>query len=140
MAKKVKIVEVAPFGELTHVVADLWQRPIKLTFLGRAVTVPVSVNLDEKKPVAEPEQVKAFEAYTAAPGKFIAAAENALQKAFKAQLAGKGKIALESVSFPYARPCPTFGFLCTCNWEEDGLAVKFEDGKLAEVGTQDILL
>ena len=69
--------------------------------------------------------------YSSLKGGTVISSQDEVSKAVK----------LVGVTFPYARTRATFGFHFTCDWDEEhGLAIKFEDGELAEVGPQDILL
>ena len=50
---------------------------------------------------------------------------------------------LKQIMFPltFDENVEEFGFLCDCDWDkENGLAIKFTNGVLSEIGSQDILL
>jgi hypothetical protein len=47
----------------------------------------------------------------------------------------------EAVVFRYTNARPTFGLLLKCSWEEEhGVGIKFVNGKVTQVGFQDIVL
>jgi hypothetical protein len=47
----------------------------------------------------------------------------------------------EAVVFRYGNTRPTFGLLLNCTWEEEhGVGIKFVNGKVTQVGFQDIVL
>ena len=156
--KKVRKDEV--FGELTHVVADLWDRPIDLPFLGAVRSVRLSVRIDEEHGI-EPQQVKAYRDFVKRTDEYMAKAERAILKYYPSAredmdieadddetmplIRSVGELAklvtLEGVHFNYACDVPTFGLLCECTWDEEhGVGVLFERGKVTEVGPQDVVL
>jgi len=149
MAKK-RVIEVQTFGLLTHRVGDLWERQIELTLFGQKCSVPMLVNIPKNGGDPEPNQIEAYNNFNKDIQRILRSTESAIVKHYGSLKRGKGTMAqdeaakvvkLIGVMFPYARKRPTFGFLFNCDWdEENGLAVKFEDGQIAEVGPQDIVL
>lgn len=142
----------------------MWKRELPLRIFGREWMVELAVDIDPKDGV-EKNQLLAFAAFNKSPRAFAAAAEKAIFKHYQTICSEyrdrlgirnpndkrvpliksiKGLYRLlepECVTFPYVRARPTFGLLCQCTWEEEhGLAVKYEDGKVVEVGFQDIVL
>lgn len=75
--KKVRSDEV--FGELTHVEADLWERPIDLPFLGAVRSVRLSIRIDEEGGI-EPQQVTAYRDFVKRTDEYMARAERAILK------------------------------------------------------------
>ena len=150
MAKHKTIIENESFGLLSHVTGDLWQQGIEVTFLGRSWKVPLYVDLPSNDPTPEPQQVRAHKAFLARTEEFLDSAEAGIVEhycslrnvdATAATRAVEMGVRLESISFPYARSLATFGLLCSCDWDEErGLAARFEEGRLVEVGSQDLLL
>jgi hypothetical protein len=150
MAKKKRTRQDPVLGDLTHVVADLWQRDVDVRFLGQDWRVPLYVNISEEDREPEPQQRSAYATFARGTADIIRTAEAAILEYCRTTPGIDGvtslrhvaeRVQLEAVTFPYAHPTPTFGFLCKCDWDEEhGLAVKLVDGEQAEVGAQDILL
>lgn len=163
MVKK-KTINDEVFGVLTHSAGELWKRPLELSFFGGSWTVALMVDIDPREGV-EQHQIAAYRTFTENTDAVVSAAEKAIfgyyQSICKEARSRYGitnpsdeKVPIvksirdmfplvepEGVTFPYARQRPIFGILCQCTWEEErGLAVKFEDGKLVDVGFQDIVL
>lgn len=148
MAKTSRI-EDKTFGLLNHVAADLWQRPIELNLFGHTLIVPLYVDIP-RKGAPEANQIAAYKKFSQNTSAMIESVETEVigyysslhrVKPAIARRAVSVAVTLESVSFPYSRARPTFGFLFRCDWDEEhGLAVKFEDGQITGVGPQDILL
>jgi hypothetical protein len=90
----------AVFGDLTHVVGDLWKRPIDLRFLGQLWTVALMVDIDPTTGI-ERNQVLAYEAFRANTDAVIVAAEDAPFRCFRST-AGR-----PSASASVRRPFPT---------------------------------
>ena len=76
MAKKKPIYD-GVFGRLTHVVGDLWERPIELQIFGRSWTVPLAVNIDPIDGI-EAQQITAYRIFIDNQDVIIAAAERAV--------------------------------------------------------------
>lgn len=152
------------FGNLKHSVADLWEREIKVTIFGIERFLKLSVDIDENEGL-EVQQIRAFEQFQQHQDQFLRDAENEIFKYYQSvydeyrskyeivdlddkyvpQISSMERLAdlvtPVGLIFPYARKKPTFGLLCTCTWEkEHGVAVKYEEGKITEVGFQDIVL
>jgi hypothetical protein len=151
------------FGELSRVVADLWERPIDLRFLGKVRSVRLSVRIDEEDGI-KPQQVKAYRDFMKRTDEYVGKAEKAIFKYYRSVCgdyrsdrgieADDEKVSLiksvdelaklvtlEGVHFNYGSDEPTCGLLCKCTWEEEhGLGVLFEKGKVTEVGFQDVAL
>jgi hypothetical protein len=161
---KQRVTREATFGELTHVAGNMWKRALQLNIFGQNWTISLSVDIDPKGGV-EQNQVHAFAAFNSKTAAITAAAEKAIFQHYQTVCSeyrsrygirdpSDERVPLiksvkdlyrlvepESVTFPYVCPRPTFGILCQCTWEEEhGLAVKYEDGKVVEVGFQDIVL
>jgi hypothetical protein len=150
MPKQKRTIEVAGFGLLRHRAADLWERPIAIDFAGRHYAVPLFVDISKTLDGPDANQLAAYEHFSGDIAAAARAAETALVEHVRSispppaaapSQEALATVELEAVSFPYARPRPTFGFLFASVLEpEHGLAVKFENGRVAAVGTQDILL
>ena len=163
MAKK-KNVNDDVFGALTHSAGDLWKRPLELHIFGRTWTIALMVDIDPKDGV-EQHQLAAYKTFTEKTDAIVSASEKAIFDYYqsvckevrsrygitnpndarvpiiKSSRDVFGLVEPEGVTFPYARQRPTFGILCQCTWEEErGLAVKYENEKLVDVGFQDIVL
>lgn len=147
MAKRAKVRNDPVFGNLVHVVSDLWQRPIELPFLGEVRKATLSVNIDPSDGL-EPNQIEAYRLFCSDQQGIMRAAETAVREycerleeqddSLPQRLASL--VRLEGVLFRYARRKPTFGVLYKCDFDENGIAVKFENGKAVETGGQDIVL
>lgn len=152
------------FGELTKTAPDLWERPIEIEFLGQTWKVALAVMMNEEKG-AEDKQIQAFELFQKDTSRLMKQAEKSLLSYYQSVcedyrdqsgitdphdedvpiVSSSDELAklieLESVLFPYVRPAPTFGLVANCTWEpEHGVAVKFVDGDVEEVGFQDIII
>jgi hypothetical protein len=101
----------------------------------------------------EQKQIRAFQQYREGSSQLLREAEKSMLAYYQSVCEDYGAPSISSVAqfarliqpeslyFPYVRPRPTFGLLCQCTWEpEHGLAVKFVNGKVTEVGFQDIVL
>jgi hypothetical protein len=143
------------FGDLVHVVGDLWQRGIELSFLGKNWRSTLMVSIGRSGP--EENQNAAYKIFAENTASVVEKAENAILDYYhsddfrstfgppdpKIESAQQmvALVELEGVTFPYVCPCPTFGFLCKCSWDPElGLAVKFENGSVGGVGEQEIIL
>jgi hypothetical protein len=163
MAKR-RILKHEPFGVLELVVSNLWKREMPLTIFDREWTVELLVNIHPDEGV-EQNQVQAFAAYQKQVSAIAKASEEAILKYYQSVCDDyRGRAGVtdphdkrlpladstsdiarlvepRGVTFPYVRPRPTFGLLFECTWEEEhGLAVKWEAGKITEVGYQDIVI
>jgi hypothetical protein len=140
------------FGELKRVGSDLWERSTELRFLGKSHAVLLNVQIDDDAGL-EKKQVRAFQQFSEGSSRLLREAEKSILAYYQSVCEDYGVPSVSSVAqlarliqpeglyFPYVRPRPTFGHLCKCTWEpEHGLAVKFVNGKVAEVGFQDIVL
>lgn len=164
MAKKKRTTHDATFGDLVHLAGDGWTRPLQMKIFARDWESSLTVDLDPEDGIEENQRL-AFAFFVKNVAKIAAVSEKAIFKYYQSVCGDyRGRhgiktandrrmplvksiadmfrlVELESVVFPYVRPRPTFGILCQCTWEEEhGLAVRFEDGKVAEVGFQDIVL
>jgi hypothetical protein len=163
MAKR-KTLTNEVFGHLTHVEGDFWKRPIDLKIFGKVWNASLMVDIDPKDGV-EKNQIAAFNTFNTNATSILAESEREIVSHYKAVCAkyrtrygitdpNDEKVPIiksakelyrlmetEGVTFPYARRHPTFGLLFQCSWEEEhGLAVKYVDEKLVEIGFQDIIL
>lgn len=163
MAKK-KARKDPVFGDLIQVGGDLWKRSMELRFLGRLLRGQLTVDISEKTGL-ESNQILAFNDFSKRTDAIIADAEKAIYDYYRSICDDRRSqygivdpndvllpiiksvsevfklVTFEGVTFPYVRSQPTFGLLCECTWEnEHGLAVKFENGKVVDVGFQDIVL
>jgi len=164
MPKKDKEAMRAVFGQLTHVAGDLWHRPIELTIFGKVCAGYLMVDISPTNGI-EKNQLIAYSAFSKRTDGLIKNAEKAIFDYYRsicgeyrdrrgivdpddrstpviAELQDLSKLlTLEGATFPYVRSQPTFGLLFKCTWEkEHGMAVKFENGRVVEVGFQDIVL
>ena len=108
------------------------------------------VNLPKQGGDPKPYQVEAYNTLSADMQRVLQAVEAAILKVYGSSKRATSTptpedvtkaVELVGVIVPYARTRATFGFLFTCDWDqENGLAVKFENGELPEVGPQDIVL
>jgi hypothetical protein len=137
-------------GELSHVTADLWERPIDLSFLRKVRSVRLSDRIDAEDGV-EPREVKAYRDFVERTDNYMGKAENAILKYYRSVCGGhRGDmgmdavdvaklplirsvdelsklVTLEGVILNYGRDEPTCGLLCECAWEEEyGLGVLFK--------------
>ena len=151
------------FGELTHCAGDGWRRPLDLRIFNRTTTVSLFVDVSPKG--IEKNQILAYQDFRDNSNALMADAERAIFEYYQAICTDYRDrygivdcedelvpiinsveavfklVKAEGVTFPYVRPRSTFGLLCQCTWEEEhSLAVKYENGKLVEVGFQDIEL
>ena len=160
MARK-KVRRDAVFGDLTHVVADLWDRPIDLPFLGAVRSARLRVLIDEEGGI-EPQQIEAYRDFAKRTGEYMSKAEKAILRYYRSvrddylgmseagdeaapPVKSVGELAklvtLEGVHFGYGCDVPTCGLLCECTWEEEhGVGVLFERGRVTEVGDQGVVL
>jgi hypothetical protein len=152
------------FGDLTRSVTDLWERKISIRLFGRDHSVSLFVNIDEDEGLKK-SQIRAYETFTQNAEQLLSNAEVALldyyqsvcdeyrdqlgvtaRKHPKVPLITKVEelaklVEPEAVVFRYGHSRPTFGLLLKCTWEEEhGVAVKFVNDKIIEVGFQDIVL
>jgi hypothetical protein len=152
------------FGTLTHSAGDGWKRPIELTIFNRLCTGYLIVLIDPNSGI-EQNRLVAYEAFHAQINDVIGATEKAILDYYQsicieyrerrgivdsddssmpiiASIQDVSRLVkFEGVFFPYARPRPILGMLFKCTWEEEhGLAVKFENGQVTDVGFQDIVL
>ncbi len=141
-----------PFGLLTKIETDLWQKDFDFNLFGENCTIPLYVDIDEDDGL-EKDQINAFNHFIKL-NDFSGICEKAIIEYCNTIIANpmyeidKSKVIADSVNvsaqsltFPYATNTPTFGLLCNCSWDLDnGLGIKFVDGKFHEVGTQNILL
>jgi hypothetical protein len=152
------------FGDLSLHISDQWQRPIKIQFLGREWIRPLLVDIDDKDGIEE-HQIQAYKDFGKKTDTLLKKAEKAIFTHYQSVCSEyRSRLGIvdprdervpiiksvedvyplvepEAVYFPYACSKPTWGLLCLCTWEEEhGLAVKFENGKIAKVGFQDIVL
>jgi hypothetical protein len=123
------------FGTLRHIVGDLWQRSVTLDLFGETWELPMSVSI-RKKGGIEQNQIEACREFSTNLRSVLRATESAIRERSN----GK-RTTPEGVFFPYMCSKPTFGvFFQSDVDEEHGLAAKFENGKLTQVGPQDIVL
>lgn len=152
------------FGELTLVGSDLYERDLELKLFAKKFRVRLQVNICPQDGL-EDRQLRAFEQYQQSTARLLAEAEKKMLAYYQSVCedyrddlgitAAKDRrvpliktvaelarlVKPEALYFPYVRPRPTCGLLCQCTWEsEHGLAVKFVNGKVNEVGFQDIVL
>ncbi len=142
------------FGTLSYVAGDLWKRPFGLDIFGRWQDGWLYVDIDPDEGL-EQHQIDAFDGLSRAPERAARDAENAVFR-YHLSLVADGEhelppakaaqtifpmIAFQGITFPYAHSLPTYGLLFKPSWEvERGLAVKFENNQVVEVGFQDIIL
>lgn len=151
-------------GEIAYSDDTGWQGTYTYPFLGRAVTVRLILGgWDESDPV-EPQQCDAVERFNLRKAELCAAAENAIYANYREQLPElraqfgdsadqlmpivNGKHELASLVTPTGflvqlafSDNGVIGMLYDCSWAPDlGLAVKFVNEAIEEVGPQDIVL
>jgi len=164
MGKKKRTINNEAFGTLAHSAGDLWKKPFELHIFGHSWTVELMVDIDPISGI-EQHQITAYKIFTENTVTIISESESAIFNYYQSvcnEVRGRygitnpndARVPLinskeglfrlvepEGVTFPYARHRPTFGILCQCTWEEErGLAVKYENEKLVNVGFQDIVL
>lgn len=164
MGKQKTTIEVPVFGQLHHVQSDLWQRGVEVTMFGRTMKLRLLVDIDDEERVHS-NQIRAFEDFSKRQDEMLRIAERAMLKYYQSvcdeyrgrfgvtdqhddrvpivsNLKEFAKLVTPTdLTFPYATSRTTIGLLCDCTWErEHGLAVKFEEGHVSEVGFQDIVL
>jgi hypothetical protein len=152
------------FGELTRSVSDLWEKRITLRLFGRDHSVSLFVNIDEYEGLKR-NQIRAYETFNQKTAQLMSEGEDRLfayyrsvceeyrdqlgvteRKHSKVPLISSHDelarlVSPEAVVFRYANTRPTFGLLLKCTWEEEhGVGIKFVNGKVTQVGFQDIVL
>ncbi len=154
------------FGELHRVMGNMWDRELEIILFEKRHKIILSVDIDEDEDnYIESQQILAYQQFTQQQDKLLREAEQAMFDYYQSvcdeyrydldindpndkevpivsSLKGFSQLVIpEAITVPYVRPKATIGLLCKCTWEiEHGLAVKFEEGKVVEVGYQDIVL
>jgi hypothetical protein len=162
--KPPKHIDDPVFGHLTRSVVDLYERDYSLKLFGKKHVVKLQVNVCPEDGL-EKKQIRAFQLFEQQLARMLAEAEKKMLAYYQSVCAdyrndlgitaARDKrvpliktvaelahlVKPEAILFRFGRLRPTFGLLCQCTWEiEHGLAVKFVNGKVAEVGFQDIVL
>jgi hypothetical protein len=162
--KAPKRIDDAVFGALALVGADLYERDFQIELFGKKRRVRLQVQICPQQGL-EQRQIRAFEQFAQHSPRMLAEAEKKMFAYYQSVCheyrsdqgitAAKDRrvplvknaaelarlVRPEAMYFPYVRSRPTCGLLCQCTWEDEhGLAVKFENGKVTEVGFQDIVL
>jgi hypothetical protein len=158
-----KIIDKA-FGELTFD-KYRWSRGYNISFLGKENQITLLIEGDKDAEI-EPSQKAAFEAFEKEKDRLIQEAECSLFSYYQSVCSDYREKAVgnladinaplvhtkeqlqqhvqpESLLFPEAlkKDERIIGLLLTCTWEpEHGVAIKFLNGEVCEVGFQDIVL
>ncbi len=152
------------FGDLEY--DDSWVKKIYIPFFGEDRAIELIVEGYEDEAVTD-YQRDSFKLFSSKQAEFVAAAENAIFKHYVSVCAEyrdkfgadkadewaplisevvgmKSLVSLRELYFPECMDddsSSTFGFLLSVTWEPElGLAVKFVDGVVDEVGPQDIII
>lgn len=153
------------FGNITFSSAAGWQGSYSYLFLGHEVTVPLEIDGDGEDEPIDPIQRDAFERFNFRKADLCRQADDSLYAHYVERLpelreqfgdsadelmpiiAHKEDLArmITPTAFYIREPRITdarvVGFLYNCTWEPElGLAVKFVNEAVEEVGPQDIIL
>lgn len=135
------------FGVLERKDDDLWTSAISVEFDGSPWNISLLLQMDVSDGVEE-NQISAYRHFDKQRSRVFQKAEVEL----RAYAESKGVRRTQGyrlaevatpvgVIFPDLRPLPTFGLLFDVTWDPGhGAAIKFEDGKFVEIGSQDIVL
>lgn len=142
----------ADFGEIAYAAGDLWEGKREIEFLGGTSMADVQLDIDEDEGVEDFQRV-AFRQFAANEKDILRTCEQVLADYRDRELANldcdgsyaelpiEESVSLRSICFPYAEEAPVFGLLLDCDWDPDnGIGIRFENGVLDAIGTQNLLL
>ena len=158
-----KTIQHKMFGELAYYHG--WKRAMNITLFGHEKTVTLNIEAEDDAEF-EDAQVNAYHTFFGDKNRLLNLAEDAifnyylkvceayrqrigekLAKKMAPIISTKNEIATivepKQLIFPmvFDKDMKQVGLLLECTWEpEHGLAVKFEDEEIVEVGFQDIVL
>ena len=146
MARK-RTIDDSVLGHLKHVVGDLWEAPVSVMFCEKMWDISLSIRIDEQCGI-EQEQQKAYGLFVENQEVIMLETQSKLREYAKSHGVKNvdGASLLKNVRptkvfIPYASQSPTLGILFDAKWDmSHGAAVKYVDGRLVEVGQQDIVL